>query len=201
MPITARLLCAASAALLAVSCAERRIAGPNGGLRHVSGPMSAPPPEVVEAWAARHPPCIISASPSPTWVERRLRGSAVSFRLPPNYSEHPDFAPAEKMQAWISSDSTLFTIGVSEGGQFNISGDSATTHIDQRTCSMRIAGRLSLVALYVLVGDRGADTLYVATADAAVRPELWIGAGAVSRSAEKRDQVLASLSTIHIVEP
>jgi hypothetical protein len=155
----------------------------------------------MEAWAAKHPPCIISASLSPTWVERRLRASAVSFRLPPNYSEHLDFAPVEKMQALISSDSTLFTIGVSEGGQFYIGGDSATTHMDQGTCSMRIAGRLSSVALYLLVSNRGADTSYVATADAAVRPELWIGAGVMSRSAEKRDQALAALSTIRIVEP
>jgi hypothetical protein len=179
----------------AVGCAERGITGAAGRVQQVSVAVSPPSPEEMETWSARHPPCTTKQLPS-DWTEIPLRAAPAVLRLPAAVAEISDFLPDSAFQAWLWPDSTVLTVGVSEGFQFFIGGDSPSSLVDQGSCADRIGGRLSTIQKYLLLPVDRADTLFVATIDVAIREHLWIGAGVLGRSAAAREEALAAFSTL-----
>jgi hypothetical protein len=180
----------------AAGCLER-VATASNAPEPVSFTVTTPPPEQMEAWAAHHPPC--PALPPPVAGEAvQFRPAGVTLQLPRGYRERDEEPSDSTMQAWEDADGTMLTLSASDGGQFVIGGDSTSVHVEQGTCSVRVAGRLSTIQQYVLVNRSRADTLFVAVSDIPLRQHLWIGVGVVSPSTAGRQQALAALGTLQV---
>lgn len=182
--------------IIASACAERQVTDPHSGAIYRMGvPVEAPPPEVLETYAARLPPCASASAPQ-NGVPVRLEAAPARLWLPPGFHAEPD----SLFQEWRgpAPDSTHLTVSVNEGGgTFIVAGEPGRQHAESR-CSLRVGGRLGTVDLSLLVN--GADTVYVAAVNAGIRRGLWIGAGITSSTAKGRHEALAVLATL-TVEP
>jgi hypothetical protein len=179
------------------ACAEANVAAPASGrvpLRNVAA--EPPAPEQVEARAARLAPCAIAEAPSSSWSEVQMRAAPVSLRLPSGYREESEPRPAG-MQTWVSPHHTTLTLSVSDGGQFYIGGGSST-QVHQGSCALRAVDRLAAVNLFLLLGGRGTDTMFVATLDVPVQRDFWIGVGVLSLTESGRRQALAAVRTLAV---
>lgn len=183
----------AVALLAAGACTEAHVMEPDPA-RHLSTGVN--PSQAVEQFRARADAlesCQVSGPGAEPAVEAHLRSTRASVRVPGDFRRI--IVPRSGgMERWITPERATLTISTSKSGRFVIA-DATSAYVDERRC--KVSGHFGpwAVHLYMLVPRGAEDTAYVATAELAAGPELWIGAGVVAPSRATRDRGLRVVQT------
>lgn len=183
-------------------CAEARVFDvPGESVMQAHPAATAPSPESLHSYAGQLPPCLIDAGPPVPEREAVVPAASAVIRLPESYREDVESRMPARGQRWVGADDTSLSVSVSSAGQFFIGG-GPSKHLAEGSCALRIGGRLAPVSMYRLVSHQvGSDTLFVATIIAAVRPDLWVGAGVLSPSRRGRAEGLRAFQTLEFRSP